>query len=113
MKTIKEIDSEINLKRELLKELYGRDFEAMKAEIVFLKNCKLYLETNPRPEFIKESLDFTKSKIEILEARFFEWQTSKNMSQYKNPRQTYFTEAGMPHLKAQLKTLNYLLNRTI
>ena len=110
MKTIKEIDSEVNSERELLKTLDGREFKATKTKLNFLKNCKLYLETNPRPEFIKESLDFTKRKIEILEERFFEWQECRNINQYKNPRQTYFTEVGMPHLKAQLKILEYLLD---
>jgi hypothetical protein len=111
MKTIKEIELEIIEIGKSMKDLDSKraiNTESRKIEI--LRQCKLYLETNPKPEFIEEMKSSVEFRIDLIRERYGAWCACRNLSQFKNPLHHYYNEMGMAQLKLQLKTLEYLIN---
>lgn len=75
----------------------------------FLKHMVIYLESNPREEFLKEQKEKILTKISSIENGYEEWKVY-NEKKHKNPLKQYRKECGVSDLKNKLKTLNYLLN---
>lgn len=111
MKTIDEINIDIKeVAEELSQQFKGSKKTALKKKIVMLRQCRSYIESAPRPEFILEMKKDCKAKISSAEDHFFEWvKDSNNTVNCKNPKSKYNTLMQVSSLKAQLQTLNYLL----
>jgi len=107
MKTAKEIETEISIVRKEIKD--GKSIRRNKARIVFLRQCKLYIETDPSLSYLNSEVETIKFKIKVLDERYPAWCAQKNLSQWKNPLSHYRSEAGIPLLKSQLKTLKFIL----
>jgi predicted translin family RNA/ssDNA-binding protein len=111
MKTAKEVDKEINeLIRSINKDLKENEVKSIKREVAFLRQCYRYLETCPRQEFIKSQLEEVQRRIDLIPSHFEAWKTGKVLTKYKDPYSAYQNEMRLPDLKAQVKTLTYLLN---
>lgn len=110
MRTIIDVESEINSEiKSITKDSQKSEVSAVKKKVAFLRMCKMYLETNPREEFVIAQRDDVKKKIDLIPDRYKQWTEGKSLSKYKDPFKSYCTEMGMSDLKSKLKTLNYLL----
>ena len=108
MKTIKEIKLEIAGLLEILPNANKNEAKKIKSRLKILKDCVMYLETNPRDEFIKENYDNLKKRIEIIDSRFNEWFKAIGFKP-KNPKTTWNKLNNMSLLKFQLYVLKYYL----
>jgi predicted nuclease with TOPRIM domain len=111
MKTAQEVEKEINdiiksIKKESTKVEVGR----AKREVEFLRQIKRYLETEPREEFIKEEVITIQSRLENINRNFEAWKVGRSLTQYKDPYSAYLTACGVNGMKAQLKTLQFILS---
>ena len=109
MKTIKEIEREINAEiKSVTKETTKSEASAVKRRLVFLRQCKIYLEAEPRPEFIASEIAATKRKLDLIPTHYEAWQVGKVLSKYNDPYNSFLTEMNYSNLKTQLKTLRFL-----
>ncbi len=111
MKTVTEINQEINdIVRSINKNSSDKEVKNAKARVSFLRFCLKYVETNPREEFVKSQLDDVRRRIKLLPTHFAGWQTGRVLTKYKDPYASYCSEMGLSDMKAQVKTLEYLLS---
>lgn len=109
MKTIKEVNQEIKSLNEEALEAGEKRIKAIKKRLEELHLYKLYLETKPREEFLIQEVERLKKTINSVESHFNDW-IMFNAAKYKNPYLAYKNEMGVPALKKQLKTVEYLIN---
>ena len=125
MKTVDQIKKEIT---EVIKEMKsvsenfdfnekqrGRETKKLSRKLEILKECKMYLETNPRQEFVNEEKERLTRIIALYESseRFDSWKRSILVTLKttpKNIRAYYLKEMGVPDLKQSLKTIEYILS---
>ena len=69
----------------------------------------MYLETNPRPEFVQKELETVLLRIGRMDAGYIDWSAGRQLTAYKDPKKAYTNEMGLPQLKEQMKTLKYIL----
>jgi hypothetical protein len=112
MKTIEAIKKE---REQIIKSrgcLGIKEYNKAEKKVRLLTECVFYLETKPRPEFIKESYNKTKTRISIIKERFIEYKTNtldtgKTISRLKSE---WYSLNRMNTLKFQLSILKYLLS---
>jgi len=105
MITVKEIDTKIKELTEECKRIPDSQAKPKKRRIAFLRNVRLYIETNPRPEFIQSEIERLKTTISIIDDRFYEWIDGKSGSNLKNQWRSL---NNYQHLKKQLRTLKFI-----
>ena len=111
MKTVESVTQEINdALKSITKDSGKAEVDAVKRDVAFLRQCKRYLESSPRKEFIEAQKVEIERRIELIPSHYKEWQFGKVLTKYKDPYRAYQTEMNYSGLKAQLKTLNYLLS---
>jgi len=76
--------------------------------LVFLRQCKIYLETEPRPEFIVSEIATVTRNLELIPTHYEAWQVGKVLSKYNDPYNSFLAEMNFSNLKTQLKTLKFL-----
>lgn len=113
MKTINQINDEIFS----IQKTYENRNEFKKSELKragkkvrLLTECKYYLETNPRDEFILKSRNELKTKIKVINERFTYWVKGREGKTIKQFQKEWETLNKIPDLKYQLVVLNYLIN---
>ena len=112
MKTLKEINDAIASKIRYSEIAYGREKSLALGQIKFLTQCKLYLETNPSEASINRQLASLEHCLTVANIRF---KDATEMMSYKSD---VFKQYQKKHeaiyqtkqLKAQVKTLKFLLN---
>lgn len=111
MKTVNEITKEIDeAVRSINKNSLKAELDAVKKRVVFLRECEMYLESGPREEFILQQKSEVERRIELLPTHFEGWKTGKVLTKYKDPYASYCSEMGLSNMKAQIKTLNFILS---
>jgi hypothetical protein len=100
---IKEMDSLINDSRNVA----FTELRTIRSRLLFLKTCKLYLETKPNPDFIKFEIESLQYKINLLSERFDSWRAGRTGT-YAQLNREYNSLNEIPKMKMQLKTLKYL-----
>lgn len=125
MKTKKQIQSEVQKMQSESKFLRldipseEKQLSKNRKMIIFFNKCILYLETNPRQEFVKEMLDELNRKMGIYTKRLIEWKENAPqhiLEKIKNPDKYYYTSVApeekneIKKTKLQLRTLKYLLS---
>ena len=111
MKTIESVTQEINeALKSITKDSGKAEVEAVKRDVAFLRQCKLYLDSSPRQEFIQKQRDEIQRRINLIPSHYKEWQYGRVLTKYKDPYKTYQAEMNYSGLKVQLKTLDYLLS---
>jgi septal ring factor EnvC (AmiA/AmiB activator) len=112
MKTIKDIDKEIDGKRRSLKQALDTSDMAtarrIRSEMEHLRLCRNYLETNPRKDYLEQQIEDTEKRLHILEDRFSSWRAGK-IGSIAELMAKYRTEAGIPTIRKQLNTLKFLV----
>jgi len=77
----------------------------------FAKNCLLYIQTNPSEEFLTKERDRINNRVDMLMKSYVGLNETKNsVSKCLKHKKDYEKEMGIPHLRKQLSTLNFLLN---
>jgi hypothetical protein len=110
MKTATEVQKEIDeIVRSINKNSLDTEVKTAKRKIVFLREIKLYLDTNPSEECVKQQKSEVQRRIELLPTHFEGWKTGKVLTKYKDPYASYCSEMGLQTMNAQIKTLDYLL----
>jgi hypothetical protein len=108
MLTVKQIEDEASQLREQLRHATSGKAK-LNARPVFLKQCKYYIETAPRPEYLQAQYATIKERLDIITSRFGTWCAHRTGGASELQRQ-YNTENDVAKLKAQLKALKYLIN---
>lgn len=113
MKSLLEIKSEIenNNKSLLLDSLTKRKKTSISKQNKFLREMMMYIETNPREEFLIQEKERLQKFIEAKEEQYVYW--SANICDKKvdvNKRRALFNkEIGLTPIKKQIKTLSFIL----
>lgn len=111
MKTASDVIQELDsLVRSINRDSSEKEIKSAQGRAVFLRMCLRYLETSPRECYIQSELGNIKRRIELLPTHFSGWQTGKVLTRYKDPYASYCSEMGLSDMKAQVKTLEYLLS---
>ena len=111
MKTVESVTQEINeALKSITKDSGKTEVDAVKRDVVFLRQCKRYLESSPRKEFIESQKAEIERRISLIPTHFEAWKTGRVLSKYNDPYKSYCTEMNLSGLKSQLKTLDYLLS---
>ena len=80
----------------------------------FLRNVLLYLETNPREEFLTKQLDSLNKQLEAIPEKFQTWIKEVGVTQYKDKTETqlkaiFQKEMDLKKVKEQASFLNFIL----
>jgi hypothetical protein len=116
MKTVNDINKEILSIHKLLVEAEKNNLKKSKKKVLSKKlswynHIRLYLETKPREEFVREELETVMFRIARINADYIYWSAGRSLTAYKDPKKTYTNEMGLPVLNEQLKTLKYILEK--
>lgn len=114
MKTIQELKEDIeSLKDTDLNKLTKRQRSALEKKVDTINKAVLYLERNPKEEFVQKQLEDVQKKIEYAES-------PKNIKEFmkfnpsicglKESKAAFQKECGLLKLKQQKQMLNYLLS---
>jgi len=109
MKTVAEIDKEITDLIKLVEKKDRKEQLKVQNKISFLRKAKLYLESNPRLEFIQSQKEDCLKHIKSIETNFELWKIGRCLSTYKDVYASYCSQMDMGNYKSQLKYLEYLL----
>ena len=116
MKSINDINKELLESHKLLVEASKLSTKKAKnickrlnKKIKQLKFIKLYLESNPRPEFVQNEKDTVLRHIASIDSGYVIWEAGRHLTAYKDPKKAYTNDMGLPALIEQLKTLKYIL----
>ena len=111
MKTVESVTQEINdTLKSITKDSGKAEVDAVKRDVAFLRQCKRYLESSPRKEFIEAQKAEIERRIELIPTHYEAWKFGKVLTKYNDPYKAYQTEMNYSGLKTQLKTLDYLLS---
>lgn len=108
IKRIEDIDLEIRKNATDMKFADARRAEKLKNRNATLRQWKIYLESNPREEMLKEQLRGLEERLERINGRYREWART-NACKYKNPESAYSTAMGVGAINTQINTLKELL----
>lgn len=80
--------------------------------ITFLREIQFYLETKPKPSFVISEKERIKSIIMAKESHYQNWLYEEHYRHLSNRKLKiqFNKENGIPHLKKQLATLNFILS---
>lgn len=109
MKTIKRIEVETEECRKAMRDADSSRQKTLNGKLLFLKQCKMYLETEPSEEYLKKEKLSLELKINAIEERFGSWTAGRSGGQTELLSK-YHSESGYNNLRVQLKTLKYLLD---
>ncbi|MET7253441.1 hypothetical protein [Dyadobacter fermentans] len=93
-----------------------KEFKQNKKRIEYLNECVLYLETSPTEEFLEREVKRLEANIVYIDKQFDKWLSRQHFSaqaphQRQKSKKTFEKESGIPKLRQQLKTIEFLLNK--
>lgn len=107
MKSEKEIQYDIQY---VMDKIRDKSTPALRVKLSELTQVIRYVSTNPSPEFVRQQLEMTETKIrKILEAGP-KRENYKFEEGYKKDMKKYEKDEGVDRLRKQKKTLEYILN---
>jgi len=124
MKTIAEIKTEIATlisDHSKLDDYVGEQYklkQKARKRIAILKGCMIYLESNPKPEFVLQMQAECNHKIDVFAKRLRLWIESMpqdKIDKIKNPKKYYYKKVApmeqkeIKDAKKQRETINYIL----
>ena len=112
MKTLSEVKNEIEqIEFADFSKLTEREKNRLSKRIVYLKECRNYLESGPKEDFLKSEKDRLKSQLDGKNNQYNYW--LKNIAPKdvdpKNLRSMFNKECGLTKIKKQIKTLEFIL----
>lgn len=109
MKTILSLTSEINdIQKECAdqKEIADSYLNKMHKRVRMLLECIIYLESNPRKEFIEQMLDDSQKKLKLIRSACPKWDEKLDI---KKLTREYEKTEGVKKINEQIKLLRFLL----
>jgi len=77
----------------------------------FLKTCLLYIKTEPNEDYLKKEVDRISNRINLLMTNYTPLDDERcTKSQISTHKKNYEKEMGVPKIRTQLTTINFLLN---
>ncbi len=76
----------------------------------FYNDCKAYIETKPRKEFIEAKKEQTEIKINNIVDGYSAFITSRNLNPSRKIRNEYYKEMRLKEQKKYLKNLEFILS---
>ena len=113
MRTIKQVNEEIKeienrLNTEELKKAVSTK---LRKRILLLRQCAMYIETNPSPQYMKDEIKKIETKISLrLENFTLEGVGAMPKSLANKLRREFEKEYDIPKLRQQVKTIRYILS---
>lgn len=86
---------------------FKKVFNKNNTRAIFLKQCIMYLEKDPSQDFITAEIARLRNKLSLINLGYAGWLMPDNC---KTPKTQYESEAGVPLIKQQIKTLSFLLS---
>lgn len=121
MKTIQNFESEITTElskleqakndyhnREIEDSAYNKIVNKCSSVLNFLRMCKYYLETNPKPTFIKSEIERLENRVEKIEAGFQRYLKDSKVKDPVLAKKVYYAETDYKKIRKQLNTLTYI-----
>lgn len=99
---------EVKNNSELTSKDKKKQIKKITQRVVYLRECLLYLETNPRVEFIQNQLDKYTSLLQIKQSQVKELLMSLGTLIGRNKKEK---ELGIPELKRKINNLKFILNQ--
>lgn len=92
--------------------LLRKQKKTMKKRLEFLTFCRNYIETNPSPDFVKKESERLTNRINMFMKNYEPPKNAETMflKDVKAHKKAFEKEMGIPKIKTQLTTLNFLLN---
>lgn len=115
MRSITEIRNDINRLQAAAKYHTpgGAKYCKIGDQVAELRRFIIYLETNPSETYLEAELIRLKEEAKKIEDNYSSWLSENPKAiTLENPKQTYFSDTGLTNIRTQIKTLNYLLNKT-
>jgi hypothetical protein len=110
MKTVKDIDDEINDLRIKMKNVpVDAARSLISTKITKLRQVKYYLESVPSEDFVRKQMDELLYRIAILDEKFPKWVNGK-IGGRDELRRRYNNTSGFNQAKMQLKVLQAILS---
>jgi hypothetical protein len=106
MITVKDVEQEMAALRKEVGNATPSTAQASK--LAFLKHVKLYLETEPTQAQVLAQLESVRHRLATNAERFTQWCAQRHGG-YDELKTQYATQCGTAQLKAQAKTLTYIL----
>lgn len=112
---MKTLDWTLRRINEIIKEgenpnLVKKDANKLRKEIQQLQMVKMYLEHEPRREFIDSEILRLAKLIPTLNDGYREWlNNNPKANLLKNPKSKYEKEVKLPTMRKQLKALKFIL----
>lgn len=91
-------------------ELKKGEEKRLRKRIPFLKTCIMYLESEPKRDFIKQEIERIGTKIDLRMAEFVLDETNVDKRTANRLKRQHEKKYDIPHLKEQLRTLRFILN---
>lgn len=113
MKSIQELKTEIseNQKQMSDSEITDRKYNSLSKKNELLSSIIMYLETNPKEEFLKADKSRMLKIIASKESQYAYWSSNicPDDVDVKKRRSIFNRELGLTALKRQVKTISYIL----
>jgi len=88
-----------------------KEVKKLKKRITFLKTCMYYMQTEPSMEFLEKEKDRLNNRINMFMETYVPLDSTKYMKKDLSAHKKGFEkEMGIPKIKSQLVTINFLLN---
>lgn len=114
MKTVLDITKEKETLLEEFKTQEGfteHELNKARRKAEFLTKCLYYLDGNPSEKGLREQADWLSERLKFINEGFDNWLSIQpNSHQIKNPEAKYRADMREKELRAQLKSVVYLLS---
>lgn len=111
MITLEEIEKQLQELKSIKKPIgkLTKEYKGAQKRFEFLKNCKLYLESNPSEDFVIKQMNECKKLKQRLAEAYPEWARNfKPQEHIKNIKTYYNKEMGIVKIQNQLKYLSFI-----
>ncbi len=112
MKTLIDVKTELAALREKGQELNGAELRRLTLRIKHLEKVRLYLEHEPTTETLRKQKQVLKRLLAVINDRYLQWYDGKPQGDQRAMRRQYEELYEVRKLRAQLRTLNYILDET-
>lgn len=111
MKTIPEINQEIEkLSNQPAEEMTKGEYSRLQTKLRFLRECIMYLEKEPRLEFVKAEKEKLEARKVKIKASYPEFLANNQEAKFKTNPESYFNQQmGIPAINKHIDNLNYIL----
>lgn len=100
-----------NEKRSTERAKLRRQKKVIQKRIDFLKFCRLYIETNPNPDFVKGEAERLANRINMYMETYVPLKSERHTkAECSKHKRDFEKEMGIPKLRTQLLTLHFINN---